>query len=174
MTEEIFDVCDAQDRVIGQCSRQEVHARNLLHRAVHIWILNSAGELLLQRRTATKDQFPDCYTSSASGHVDAGEDYETAAIRELQEELQLQGDLIWGAKLPASAETAYEHTVLFHLQTDQRPIPDPVEIASLSYLPTATIASLLKESPQTFTPPFRRLFEDWWAEEIGLERMTRA
>ncbi len=83
--EEIFDVCDEHDRVIGTAPRSRVHAERLLHRAVHIFVLNSRGEILLQRRSATKDEAPLKLTSSASGHLSAGEDYEESAIRELAE-----------------------------------------------------------------------------------------
>ncbi|WP_437187221.1 NUDIX hydrolase [Planctomicrobium sp. SH668] len=161
----MFDVCDAEDNVIGQLSRAAVHAQNLLHRAVHIWIWNSNGELLLQLRSSTKDQYPSCYTSSASGHLDAGEDYEPAAVRELNEELQLSGELVYGTKLAASPETAYEHTVLYHLQTDVPAVPDPGEIAEVQFLSTVAIATMLSESPEKFTPPFRLLFGDWWKQE---------
>ena len=79
MTEEMFDVVDEQDRVIGQAPRSEVHAKKLLHRAVHIFVFNSEGKLLIHRRSATKDEYPLCYTSSASGHVSAGETYDECA-----------------------------------------------------------------------------------------------
>ncbi|WP_437227813.1 NUDIX hydrolase [Planctomicrobium sp. SH661] len=170
MAEEIFDVCDEQDNVIGQSPRSEVHAKNLLHRAVHLWIWNSSGELLLQLRSETKDQYPGCYTSSASGHVDVGEDYETAAVRELWEELQLRGDLTQGTKLPASADTAFEHTMLYHLQTDASPVPDPSEIAELHYFSTAAISEMLDRDPERFTPPFRVLFADWLARSAEICR----
>ena len=81
MPEEIFDVVDECDRVVGQAPRSVVHARKLLHRAVHIFVFNSRRELLLQKRSALKDEYPLCYTSSASGHLSAGESYETAAPR---------------------------------------------------------------------------------------------
>lgn len=161
MSEELFDICDDHDRVIGQAPRSTVHAENLRHRAVHIWVWNSAGELLVQKRTATKDQYPNCYTSSASGHVDAGEDYATAAHRELAEELQLSGNLTTIVKLPASAETAYEHTQLYCFTTDEEPIPDPNEIASLEFRNFADITKEVSENPEEFTPPFRMLVE-WW------------
>src|SRR5215472_10054324 len=93
VSEEIFDVVDEHDRVVAQAPRSVVHAQKLLHRAVHIFVLNSRGELLLQKRSATKDEYPLCYTSSASGHLSAGETYETAAPRELAEELGLAGEL---------------------------------------------------------------------------------
>src|SRR5690242_13499743 len=127
-SEEMFDVCDEQDRVIGQAPRSKVHAEGLLHRAVHIFVLNSQGQLLLQRRSALKDQSPLKLTSSASGHLGAGESYEDAAIREMQEEIGLTGELEFLQRFPANFEMAFEHTVLYRLVTDAPPVPDPAEI----------------------------------------------
>ena len=79
----------AEDRVIRQERRSVVHAQGLLHRAVHIFVFNSRGQLLVQRRSASKDEFPLTYTSSASGHVGAGETYDACAPRELTEEIGL-------------------------------------------------------------------------------------
>ncbi len=156
-SEEIFDICDADDNVIGQAPRTEVHARRWLHRAVHIWVFNLEGELLLHLRSMTKDEYPSCYTSSASGHLAAGEDYATAAQRELAEELGLQGDLEYVGKLDAGPETAYEHTVLYQLTTAAVPVPDPGEIAAIEYLPVSEIQRRLREQPEMFSPPFKSL-----------------
>ncbi len=94
--DEIFDICDENDRVIGQARRADVHAQKLLHRAVHIWVFLPDGRLVTQRRSASKDEYPLALTSSASGHLDSGEDYQTAAVRELGEELGLRGvDLLF-------------------------------------------------------------------------------
>src|SRR5690349_12357388 len=121
MSEEIFDVVDEHDRVVGQAPRSVVHAQKLLHRAVHVFVLNSRSELLLQKRSALKDEYPLCYTSSASGHLSAGESYEAAAPRELKEELGLAGELEWLAKFPAGPQTAQEHTVLYRTTSDVPP-----------------------------------------------------
>jgi 16S rRNA (adenine1518-N6/adenine1519-N6)-dimethyltransferase len=161
MPEEIFDLCDGDDNVIGQAPRSFVHAKGLFHRAVHIWLWNSRGELLIHRRSLLKDEYPGCWTSSASGHVDAGEDYETAAHRELREELQLSGSLAYQCYVPASKETANEHTRLYFLRTDAPPTPDPLEIAEILYLPPKAIGAMLQEQPERFTPPFKVLFEYW-------------
>ena len=58
MTEEIFDVVDADDRVIDQQPRSEVHRLGLRHRAIHLLVFNAAGELFLQKRSMKKDCFP--------------------------------------------------------------------------------------------------------------------
>lgn len=90
--DELFDVVDAQDRVIGQATRAEVHARKLVHRAVHIFVFNEAGQVFFQRRSLLKDTAPGKWSSSASGHVDAGEDYDATARREISEELGISAN----------------------------------------------------------------------------------
>lgn len=85
--DELFDVVDEQDRVVGQAPRREVHARGLWHRAVHVLVVNGRGQVFLQKRSRGKDTFPGAWDSSASGHLVAGEDYDTTAVRELEEEI---------------------------------------------------------------------------------------
>lgn len=154
---------DADDRVISQLPRSEVHARKLLHRAVHIFVFNSRGQLLLHRRSATKDEFPLRYTSSASGHVSAGETYDECAPRELQEEIGLVAPLVWLHKFPASEETAREHTVLYRAVTDDQPTLDPGEIDCAEYYDLEEVDALLAADPERFSPPFRVLFR-WYRE----------
>ena len=90
MQEEIFDVVNECDEVVAQLPRQEVHRQGLKHRAVHVLIFNTRGEIFLQKRSLRKDNFPGVWDSSASGHVDTGEEYDTCAIREVHEELGIQ------------------------------------------------------------------------------------
>ena len=163
--DELFDVCDLEDRVIGQARRADVHARNLLHRAVHVWVFRTDGQLVVQRRSASKDQYPNGLTSSASGHLDSGEDYLTAAIRELGEELGLHNvELQYAVKLPASPETAYEHTILYVTVTDAVLIPAVGEVAGLELESLSELKALLS-SPDggNLTPPFRELLKWWFA-----------
>ncbi len=90
MSEEIFDVVDVDDQVIGQQSRSEVHRLGLRHRAIHLLVFNASGELFLQKRSMKKDCFPGTWDSSVSGHVDAGETYDACALREPREEIGLE------------------------------------------------------------------------------------
>ena len=165
--DEIFDVCDAEDRVIGQARRADVHANNLLHRAVHVWVFRSTGQLVAQRRSASKDQYPNALTSSASGHLDAGEDYLIAAIRELGEELGLTGvSLSFAVKLAASSETAYEHTVLYTLKTDAPLSPNAGEVAGLELYTKDELARELERPGDNLSPPFRQLLLWWMTVQI--------
>ena len=85
--QEILDVIDANDNVIGQAARTECHKDFLRHRAVQIFVFDLQGRIFVQKRTKTKDAFPGLYEASCSGHVQAGEAYRQAAVRELAEEL---------------------------------------------------------------------------------------
>jgi isopentenyl-diphosphate Delta-isomerase len=159
--EELFDVVDAEDQVLRQERRSVVHAQKLLHRAVHIFLFNSRGQLLVQRRSATKDEYPLTYTSSASGHVGAEETYEECAPRELEEEIGLQSPLEFVVKLPASPQTAHEHTALYRTVTDAIPTPNEEEVASLTFFSLDELRGLLQIDPAAFSPPFQTLLE-WY------------
>ena len=161
--DEVFDVVDSDDRVIGQATRSEVHARGLLHRASHVFVFNSDGQLLLQQRSASKDAHPLCWTSSCSGHLDAGETYETAAVRELKEEIGLETDVEFLVKLPAGPETSNEHTALFRATCDDPPRPDPTEVAELQWAAVEQWHRVLVDDPERFDPPFRELLR-WYVK----------
>src|SRR5438105_1676614 len=66
MIEEIFDVVNERDEVIGQATRQEVHRKGLKHRATHVLVFNSRGKVFLQKRSVRKDRQPGLWDSSAS------------------------------------------------------------------------------------------------------------
>src|SRR5487761_2134532 len=90
MSEEIFDVVNERDEVIGQNTRREVHARGLWHRAVHVLVFNARGEVFLQKRSMKKDTARGKWDSSSSGHLDSGEAYDVAAVREVREEIGMR------------------------------------------------------------------------------------
>ena len=90
-TEEYFDVLSTSGQPTGQIKpRSEVHRDGDWHQAVLIWILNSQGELLLQRRAPDKDSHPNQLDVSCGGHVVAGESVLETAVAEIQEELGLK------------------------------------------------------------------------------------
>lgn len=90
MAEEYFDLLDENGNKTGKTKlRSEVHRDGDWHKAVHIWIINDKGEILLQRRCATKDSNPNMLDISSAGHLSAGDESLFGAIRELKEELNL-------------------------------------------------------------------------------------
>lgn len=128
---ELLPVVDDQDRQVGLVPRAQVHSQGLLHRAVHVLVFDLQGNLWLQRRSQVKDTYPGMWTSSASGHLDPGEDYFAAAQRELREELGLNLELESVGKVPAGVATQGEFSGVFRARTDQPPVPDPEEIAEM-------------------------------------------
>ena len=90
MNKEYFDILDENGNKIGKTKlRSEVHRDGDWHKAIHIWIINDNGDILLQRRCATKDSNPNMLDISCAGHLTAGDDSLSGAIRELKEELNL-------------------------------------------------------------------------------------
>ena len=85
--DEILDIVDENDRVVGQCPRGEVYARGLRHRCVFIQARDAEGRIFVHRRTPTKLVFPSLHDMFVGGVVGAGESYDTAALREAEEEL---------------------------------------------------------------------------------------
>ncbi len=89
--EEYFDVLDENGNLTGKKKlRKEVHRDGDWHRAVHIWIINENGEILLQRRCATKDSNPNMLDISCAGHLSSGDTPLDGALRELKEELNIE------------------------------------------------------------------------------------
>lgn len=161
MPEELFDIVDDQDQVIGQLPRSQVHAEQRLHRAVHIFVFKTTGEMLIHLRSPDKDEQPNTWTSSASGHLSAGEDYTETAHRELQEEIGLVGELEFLHKFDACPETSYEFTGLYRLISDDEPTFDPVEITRGEYVTLDELQHRITTERETFSTAFLTLFE-WY------------
>ena len=153
---EIFDVVDDNDQVTGQLSRAEVHAGKLLHRAVHVLVFNKRGDLLLQQRSLFKDVHPGVWGSSVSGHLDAGEDYETAAVRELDEEMGIRvgKPLEEIARILPGEDTGWEHVRLYRI-SHYGPVRYPAaEVSAAVWFPISEIEAWLAARPEDFSSGF--------------------
>lgn len=128
--DEIFDLVDECDRVIGRVRRGEAH-RNpaLIHRSVQVLVFGRDGRLLLQRRSSTKDLFPGAFCAAAAGHVAAGEGYGAAARRELEEELGIAPTPRFIGKRLVWSERETEQCALFIARSDGPFRFHPTEIA---------------------------------------------
>lgn len=147
MTKEYFDLLNEKGERIGKTKlRSEVHRDGDWHKAVHIWIINNKGDILLQRRCATKDSNPNMLDISSAGHLSAGDDSLTGAIRELKEELNLdvnKEDLEYIKTLKRSSKYTEtfinnEFDDLYILRTDKK-LEDmeyqKEEISEIMYVP---------------------------------------
>jgi isopentenyldiphosphate isomerase len=152
MSEEIFDVVNERDEVIGQQPRSEVHRLGLMHRAVHVLVSNAAGQVFLQKRSMTKDRQPGLWDSSASGHVDAGEDYDACALRELGEEIGLHLSTAPERlfKLAAGADTDQEHVWVYRCEAEGPFRLHPEEIERGGWFAAAEVTRWMEEKPGEF------------------------
>jgi isopentenyl-diphosphate delta-isomerase type 1 len=169
--DELFDVVDAADRVVGRASRREVHAGGLLHRAVHVLIHNAAGRFFLQRRSPGKDTFPGCWDSSCTGHVDAGEDYAEAARREMGEELGWRDPTLALRpllKLGPCPETGHEFIQIYLAGPVEGPFTlHPGEISEGRWIDPAGLATELEQTPERFAGSMRHLWAHHRAEILA-------
>jgi 16S rRNA (adenine1518-N6/adenine1519-N6)-dimethyltransferase len=157
---EVFDVVDADDAVTGRATRAEVHAQGFRHRAVHLLIFNRQGELFLQKRSHLKDVHPGLWDSSAAGHLDAGEDYEAAAGRELREELGIDAELSEAGRIAACEGTGWEF-VRVYTGTVEKPRDiryPPAEIETGAFFPLATVRTWTARRPEDFASGFLASF----------------
>lgn len=152
MNEEIFDVVNDRDEVIGRNTRAEVHRLGLQHRAVHVLAFNGRGEVFLQKRSMKKDCFPGAWDSSAAGHLDCGEDYDDCALRELREELGFSPaqPLRRLFKLPATRETGMEHVWVYRCDSDGPFTLHPDEIERGEWVAPEVLTRRIGERPQDF------------------------
>lgn len=165
---EILAVVDDEDHVVGSERRDVIHRDNLKHRAVHIFALNKHGEIFLQKRSRLKDKCPGLWDSSAAGHVDAGEDYEACAVRELAEELGLTDhDVREVGKLGAHANTGWEHVRLYATLAEGKIRFPCVEIEYGRWFTMVQIEGWVKAVPEDFAPGFLACWKLWKQENPG-------
>jgi len=158
--EDIFDVVNDRDEVVDRASRKDVHTRNLFHRAVHVWIFNRRGQLLIQKRSASKDVHPNVWDCSTSGHVDSGEDYFTAVVREISEEIGLDPapDLQMLGKTEPVAATGYEFIQVYRGESEGPFQPCPREISEIKWVDVAVLNLWIEKEPGDFSPAFRTIW----------------
>jgi isopentenyl-diphosphate delta-isomerase type 1 len=172
MSEEIFDVVNERDEVVGQAPRSEVHRRKLNHRAVHVLVFNARGELFLQKRSMQKDCFPGAWDSSAAGHLDQGEDYDTCAVREVREELGVQlpeaPERLF--KVEACTETGHEFVWVYQCRHDGPFTLHPEEIERGGWFTPEEISRWMGERPGEFASGLVLIWARWNKEFAGRAR----
>jgi isopentenyldiphosphate isomerase len=160
--EEWFDVVNERDEVVRQATRREVHATGLWHRAVHVLVFDAGGRVLLQKRSMLKDLSPGLWDSSCSGHLDAGEAYDAAVIRELGEELGIHlppgnAPARW-FRIEACEPTGWEFVWVYRLRYDGPIIVDSAEIQYGEWVAPADVSARVAARPEEFCPSFKLLW----------------
>ena len=158
--DEVFDLVDENDRVIGTATRKEVHSKKLFHRAIHVLLFNKLGQVFLQRRSPWKDTAPNCWDSSASGHVDTGEAYYDTAIRECEEELGIQIESLEKLiKLHPDSQNGWEFVEVYLGKHEGPFVLNPAEISDGAWFSKEEVEELLSSSPDQCAAAFKQVWD---------------
>jgi isopentenyldiphosphate isomerase len=165
MNTELLSVVDENDCIIDTCARHIIHATGLRHRAVHVLVFSEQGQLFLQKRSMKKDMNGGLWDTSAAGHVDAGEDYDASAGREIQEELGISGahTLEPLFKLPATTATGMEFTQVYRCIHNGPFTLAPDEIDEGGWFSVAEIAERIAADDQLLTETFKTIWRQFEA-----------
>jgi isopentenyl-diphosphate delta-isomerase type 1 len=162
---EILEVVDKNNNVVGITTRGECYEKGLLHRAVHIFIFNSIGEVFLTKRSAKKLKYPGYWDLSCGEHVKPGEPFDVAARRGLKEELGIEVNLkqiIPLHRIDSSDEEDKYHDneliVTFKGIFNGEMKLDPEEVEAGNHFSIKDVNRMIKEGKIKFTPWF---LEDW-------------
>jgi isopentenyldiphosphate isomerase len=134
--DEVLDIVDEQDRVVGQAPRRRVYAERLRHRAAFVLARDGAGRIFVHRRTAAKLVFPSRYDMFVGGVLGAGETYDDAARREAAEELGVPS-IAQPTPLFRFLYETPEHTwwsAVYEVRCDEPVHPQPEEVAWHAFL----------------------------------------
>ncbi|MFZ2310883.1 MAG: NUDIX domain-containing protein, partial [Patescibacteria group bacterium] len=158
-----LDICDSDGNLTGEKkTKKEAHDLGLWHRSVHVWIVNSKNEVLIQKRSPFMDNHPNMWDISAAGHVSAGEDYITSALRETEEELGLK---IEPAELVQIGELTQMSNREGYINNEVNPVyivkkdldldnikKQYEEVAEVKFIPYIELKDLIESGDASFVP----------------------
>jgi isopentenyl-diphosphate Delta-isomerase len=157
---------DEQDRELGVMEKIAAHEQGgALHRAFSVFIVDSSGRWLLQKRAAGKYHFPGLWTNACCSHPRPGEATEDAAHRRLREELGFDCPLeerfqfVYRATSEAEGLTEHEFDHVFTGRHDGDVHPDPAEVGEIRWVEPAALEAEVRDHPEAFTPWFKIAFD---------------
>lgn len=155
---------DMDDNEVGQLEKMEAHQKGLLHRAISVFICNTKGEWLLQRRAFGKYHSNGLWTNTCCSHPFPDETSHEAATRRLAEEMGLMADLkeiFWFTyKEPLDNElTEHELDHVFVGVTDELPKINTSEVNEWRYIGFDELKTDIEEHPEKYTVWFKMIFE---------------
>ena len=155
-----YPIVNDFDQVIGHKNKNQAYKERAMLRSVQIFIYNLKGELYIQKRSRNKLRYPGYFCASVAGHVEPGENYQEALIREVEEELGLKRvenlKIIAKEKTPVG-ENNYAMMTFFTATTDKTMILQKEEVESGEFYSIKKIKQLISKN-FSFTPGFLHFF----------------
>jgi isopentenyldiphosphate isomerase len=168
--EMLLDQVNGRDRPIGRIRRADVFRKRATFRVAHILLFSPDHKLLLQKIAPTHDRHPGYWGSSVAGYVKAGESYENAARRKLQEELGIEDIPLERLGKTSMLDEGAKKFITIFMATYGGPLhPNPEDFADLEFVPLSRLRA--KKVKRRFTPTFEHvlqyLFEHFPAAKGG-------
>lgn len=172
---ELIDIVDENNQLTGEvCDKKEIHEKGLWYRAVFIFIINSEGKLLLQKRAKNKSTQPNVW-SITSGHMDSGETEKQAALRETEEELGIQNLRQEDFEFLRIEKTVrqYENSInnhfknVFLLKTDLKInefVLQESEVSEVKYFSIDEIKQICHNKEKYKNQFMKSFFDEWFLE----------
>ena len=144
---ELVDILDEHANVIDTMTRAEMRDGNLLHRSVFIAVVNDADELLVHLRADWKDLWPSSWDIAVGGVVGAGEGWETAAARELAEEVGISSELSYLGEGIYEDEHVREVARIYHTRSEGPFTYSDGEVVEAAWVPIVSLRAWLEGRP---------------------------
>lgn len=170
--EEILQVVDENDQPIGGATRKELKRTGLRYRIVRISVEDSDGNVVVQKRVASKDTYPNCWDNSAAGHVDEGEEYIDAAKRELFEEIGLRNVQLeeiayyYAETVAPTGHILNRFTKLYKTIVDHDTdfVAQPEEVSEITWMSKSDIAALVSDGTHV-TDGLTQVHERYYSQQ---------
>ena len=164
MTKEFVILVDKHDNELGKMEKIEAHKKALLHRAISVFIVNSNGEWMLQRRALNKYHSNGLWTNTCCSHPYPGETSIDAANRRLAEEMGMKVELKELFNFTYKEEldnelTEYELDHVFLGISDDNPKINTDEVVDWKYIKYDDLKTDMENNPENYTVWFRKIVE---------------
>ncbi|MFN3135992.1 MAG: isopentenyl-diphosphate Delta-isomerase [Candidatus Kryptonium sp.] len=177
MKKEYVVAVDKHNRKLGKIEKLKAHRKGILHRAFSIFIFDSNGNLILQKRAENKYHSPLLWSNTCCGHPRPGERTKTAAIRRLKEELGIKceikkfGTIIY--KLEVGDLIEHELNTLFFGFYTGKIEPNPDEVADIKFVKLDSLLSDVKRNPKLYTPWFHLILNHYSKELMKIQKKSK-
>lgn len=170
---ELIQIVDEHDQPISAATKPEAWKEGLIHRVVRILVEDKEGRLLLQKRSATMQLYPNCWDQSASGHVDAGEEYDVAAARELAEEVGLRdvplqeiGYYFWEGNFEWRKLRRFNKVYKVVVPSSTNFTNEEAEVAKVQWFTQEELKDLVVNHKDQITDGLQQIYEKFYADKI--------
>jgi isopentenyl-diphosphate Delta-isomerase len=143
--EETFDVVDDDDTVIGTATRKQAHMLGHIHRSVLFFIFDGQGRVYVNQRAENKEFYPGYWSLVFGGHVDAGESYDEAVVREAKEEAGVDdAPFLIGSFKKRFDDVDRENVRVYGIRTAGRLTVDATEITQGKFMTRAELEEKMR------------------------------